>query len=297
MTTINKQQVELSVHARSGRPMRLYPHQDKFFIESREDTEYTLEIKNNSGVRVEAVVAVDGLSVMTGKAGSFADRGYIINAWSKITIQGYRKDLEEVGAFKFTKKYQSYAASKGQASNTGVIALAVYREKYLPDWYTSCSGTSRQTITWPPNSTDWKIGSVVPDSITSDGYDLQARCTSKPTYSSKLSHTSSQLRCFVTSNSDNAAVTSNYCSTVGSTTPAENVSFDHGTTWGQKVKDKVVSTIFERESETPFLVQEVFYNSKVNLEAIGIKLVDEKLVSLPVGFPAQYAQPPIGWRG
>jgi hypothetical protein len=42
---------------------------------------------------------------------------------------------------------------------------------------------------------------------------------------------------------------------------------------------------------------EIFYNSKENLEAMGIKLVQEKQVNYPTGFPGSFAKPPTEWKG
>ena len=92
----------------------------------------------------------------------------------------------------------------------------------------------------------------------------------------------------ITSMSVNAA------SATSSTVGAVNASFSHGTTWGGKIDDKVATTSFERDG---IIAQtEVFYNAKENLEAMGIKLVQEKLVNLPTGFPRSFATPPSGWK-
>jgi hypothetical protein len=290
MNTINKNGIELSVHASGGRPMRIYQQDDKFFLESREDTEYTIEIKNNSSSRVEAVVAVDGLSVMNGATASYSDRGYIIEAWGKIAIKGYRKDSQEVGAFKFTKKEKSYAASKGDASNTGVIALAVYKEKYVPAYsYGSLGGTSVL------NGGKWWINDYNP---TLDQQPVKSDLvfrSATASYSGSTGSSTTRLMGYATNTSSFNSASQNAGASNAST--AQSVSFDHGTTWGQKIKDSVTTTLFTRDSTTPFLVQEVFYNSKQNLENMGIKLVEEKLVSLPTGFPAQYATPPANWQG
>ena len=86
----------------------------------------------------------------------------------------------------------------------------------------------------------------------------------------------------------------NAASATSSTVGAVNASFSHGTTWGGKIDDKVATTSFERDS---IIAQtEVFYNAKENLEAMGIKLVQEKQINLPTGFPRSFATPPSGWK-
>ena len=130
MNNVYNNGIDLSVTV-NGRPTRIYTHEGRYFIESREGTEHVIEITNRNYYRVEAVVAVDGLSVMNGEPASTEDFGYVIPAYGSVKVKGYRKNLEEVGAFKFSKREQSYAADKGDSSNVGVIAIAVWKEKLV----------------------------------------------------------------------------------------------------------------------------------------------------------------------
>ena len=250
--------------------MRVYPHEGRYYIESRDGTEYAIKVKNNNWWRVEVIAAVDGLSVMNGKLATKSDSGYVVNGYSELIIKGYRKDMEEVGAFKFTRKYNSYAASKGKASNVGVIAIAVYNEKV--NW--NFNGSYSTTIAMP----SWTLGPT----FTSNG----STGTYKGLGSELTSTSSSTIYAMNCSNS---------CVSVKNSAKGQSVDFDHGTTWGQKLQDRVVNVEFERDILS--VETEIFYNSKENLEAIGIKLVQEKLVTLPRGFPADFASPPSGWSG
>jgi len=265
--TLIQDGVEVSVTANSnGRPVKIYAHEGRFFIESREGTEYAIEIKNNNSFWGEAVAAVEGLSVMNGKKASVSDYGYVIPAFGSLRVKGYRKNLEEVGAFVFTKKEKSYAAAdKGEPTNVGVIAVAVWREK-----------SSVIYSTYPVSS--WLYATPPQFGTTTSAV------WSVPTYSTGLvlggfSGGSPQA--------ENVSLSCLSCSTTD--------SFDHGTTWGQKVQDKVSTTTFERE--TNLLTQfSIFYNSKENLQALGIKLVEEKVINYPTPFPASFATPPSGWK-
>ena len=261
MNKIIQNNVELSVNI-NGRPVRVYSFENKLFFESRVGTEYTLTIKNNNYQRVEVVAAVDGLSVLTGKTASIEDSGYIVNAHDEVTIKGFRKDLTEVGAFKFTEKSNSYAAEQGQGSNVGVIAFAVYKEKYVAPTYIFNSILRGN------------IGEYTSPSVDYVCADLSYKSTSGiSTYIADL----------------NASV--NY----SAQSKGESASYDHGTTWGSKIQDKVTTVTFERES-TPLLVQEIFYNSREKLQEMGVKLVHEAVINTPVGFPASFATPPKNWR-
>lgn len=272
MNTTYNSAIILSVNA-NGRPMRTYSHQGMFFIESREDTEYTIEIKNNNWFRVEAVVSVDGLSVITGNPASKADSGYIVNGNDKLVIKGFRKSNDEVGAFKFTKKERSYAAEKGDKSNVGVIAVAIHREKptfnvlnSIVGQYHAYSNTAGPVPRPDPFPTT--------DSLqwTTD------------------SNTSGLLR------SVNTSTTYSVQNSVGLEPQAQaTATFSHGTTWGSKIQDKVVHVEFQRDGI--IMEQSIYYNSKENLEAMGIKIVREVQINLPQGFPVDYATPPKNWQG
>jgi hypothetical protein len=90
---------------------------------------YTIRITNPSWRRVEVVVSVDGLDVIDGKAASLAKRGYVINPYSEVRIDGWRTSFRSVAAFRFGRVGDSYAARTGSARNVGVIGVAVFAER------------------------------------------------------------------------------------------------------------------------------------------------------------------------
>lgn len=90
---------------------------------------YALAIENSSGARYEVVASVDGLDVLDGERASFDKRGYLIAAYSSVLIDGFRRSDAEVAAFRLGDVARSYAASKGEARNVGVLGFAVFEEK------------------------------------------------------------------------------------------------------------------------------------------------------------------------
>jgi hypothetical protein len=90
---------------------------------------YALSIENSTGERYEIVASVDGLDVLDGEGASFEKRGYLIGAYSSVLIDGFRRSDAEVAAFRLGDVARSYAASKGQARNVGVIGIALFEEK------------------------------------------------------------------------------------------------------------------------------------------------------------------------
>ena len=92
---------------------------------------YSLTIENRTGQRYEVVATVDGLDVLDGDDGSFDKRGYLINAYSSVEIDGFRRSAAEVAAFRLGDVSHSYAASKGKARNVGVIGFALFAERQV----------------------------------------------------------------------------------------------------------------------------------------------------------------------
>lgn len=91
---------------------------------------YSIVVKNHSPGRVEVVVSVDGLDVIDGKPASVKNRGYLIDAFGDLEIEGFRTSNTEVAAFRFGSVSQSYANKKhGKTRNVGVIGVAVFHER------------------------------------------------------------------------------------------------------------------------------------------------------------------------
>lgn len=90
---------------------------------------YRLHLVNPTGGRVEAVVSVDGLDAVDGRPAGVGKRGYILDAYGDVTIDGWRTSLDSVAAFRFSSVHDSYAARTGHPRNVGVIGVAFFRER------------------------------------------------------------------------------------------------------------------------------------------------------------------------
>jgi hypothetical protein len=77
------------------------------------------------------VVSVDGLSVITGQPASEQGPGYLVAPYSHILIKGWRRSLEQVAAFRFVERDQSYASLMGKPENIGVIGLVAFEERII----------------------------------------------------------------------------------------------------------------------------------------------------------------------
>jgi hypothetical protein len=90
---------------------------------------YTIVLRNNTNFRLEAVLSVDGLDVLDGKAAAFGKRGYIMDPRGELEIDGFRQSMDAVAAFRFGSVRGSYAQQKtGDSRNVGVIGVALFNE-------------------------------------------------------------------------------------------------------------------------------------------------------------------------
>lgn len=90
---------------------------------------YELELTNHSAFRYEVVASVDGLDVIDGRPASTHKRGYILEPWDTLVIDGWRTLDDEVAAFRFGHVHDSYAARRGTPRNIGVIGVALFSER------------------------------------------------------------------------------------------------------------------------------------------------------------------------
>lgn len=243
-------EVEILVN---GRPLKEYSFNHKIFIEGRKDSVFSIRLRNNSSERVLFVPTVDGLSVMDGKDGSFDSRGYIVDAFNSITIDGWRLSNNEVAEFYFSSPEDSYRKRKGMGNNLGSIAIAVFREK-----------EKKTYIHWP--------------SITYPIDDLP-----KPQKPWKEPNVGSQYT-FESGSIELSSMNQSNCFYATSATSARAAQ-DLGTGFGETKRSEVTSVSFDREYQ-PDVVLEMFYNSRKQLEKIGIDFDRQSLyISETNSFP------------
>jgi hypothetical protein len=113
----------------SGRPLPSYDFGARNYVVGSDGERYVVQIQNHTGNRYEAVATVDGLDVIDGQPGSYDHRGYLLAPWATLEIDGFRRNLQEVAAFRFGRVSDAYAARKGDDRNVGVIGVAFFAER------------------------------------------------------------------------------------------------------------------------------------------------------------------------
>ena len=112
----------------NGGVLRVWRDHGRPVIAGRPGARYAVRLVNTTGQRVLAVVAIDGVNVISGETASTGQRGYVLEPWQRTEITGWRKSDNEVAAFEFTALPDSYAARTGRPQDVGVIGVAVFRE-------------------------------------------------------------------------------------------------------------------------------------------------------------------------
>jgi hypothetical protein len=113
----------------AGRFLPVHEHEGRLYIAGEPRHQYELRIRNRSGARVLAVTSVDGVNAVSGETAAEHQSGYVVDGYDAVHIEGWRKSLDEVATFYFTRLKDSYAARTGRPHDVGVIGVALFRER------------------------------------------------------------------------------------------------------------------------------------------------------------------------
>jgi hypothetical protein len=112
----------------TGGVLPQHRHRREAWVAGEDGQPYTLRLTNMTGARVLVVLSVDGVNVVTGESADPAQSGYVLAPYASAEIDGWRKSMQEVAAFRFSHAGDSYAARTGRPFDLGVIGAAVFRE-------------------------------------------------------------------------------------------------------------------------------------------------------------------------
>lgn len=113
----------------SGRVLPLHRHDGRYYVAGKPGKEYAIRVRNRLGEDLLATVSVDGINVVSGETAAHDQGGYILGPRRTYDIEGWRKSLERVAAFYFSRVEDSYAAKTGRPDEVGVIGVALFRRK------------------------------------------------------------------------------------------------------------------------------------------------------------------------
>ncbi len=122
--------VSVSLESPHGGTLHTVEHHGSTFVAGDAGDRYAIRVHNNSADRIEVVVSVDGRDVVSGELGDFStQRGYVVQPFDSVVIDGFRTSLQDVAAFRFSSVGESFAGRMGNGQNAGVIGVAVFREQ------------------------------------------------------------------------------------------------------------------------------------------------------------------------
>jgi len=226
-----------------GKPLPIYTRQDgAFFVEALPGKEFIIEVYNSGFSRVEVLASVDGLNTLEKEEANWEKPGMVIPGYQTWKNRGWRLSDKEVSTFKFEEdKSKSVASKVGKTKNTGIIGLALFREKsfftldspFFPNPYAPYSSTGSPLIGGVQINTRGVGGS--------SGY-------TKSSSSYHVNESSEEI-----------------------TSRGINISApDVATGAGEIVKDKIGTTSWQRASVTPDFVIQIQYRTRQTLVEMGL---------------------------
>ena len=122
-----------AVEDENGNSLPTFRQDGRTFLLGEPGLRYNIRVQNPTAQRVEAVVSVDGRDAVSGEPGDYVNgRGYVIPPYGSVLVEGFRRSLEEVAAFRFTSPENSYSSRMGTPQNVGVIGVAFFPERVRP---------------------------------------------------------------------------------------------------------------------------------------------------------------------
>jgi hypothetical protein len=267
-----------------GRPITEYAHNGQNFVEGRDSSNFEIEFANRSALRVEAVISVDGLSVIDGKAAGPQSSGYVVDPFGTLRIPGWKLTDEAVAAFVFAGKKASYATqSTGSERNNGVIGALVFAERRQDNYQlhpfhgaqSFGGGMMRSMASGSgPSFTDayGDLGDIQPKGITAS-----------------LNNVSTSLTSSAEVGTAQAAAPE-----------AAPVVQSLGTGFGEATDFATTTVTFNRGDLAAMIV--MYYDDSRGLRARGIELTRPSRQRIakavqPQAFPGMNCVPPAGWKG
>jgi len=115
----------------TGQSLETWRHRGRLYVAGTPGNRYAVSLRNRSDGRVLTVISVDGVNAVSGETANASQSGYVLAPGQSTEIAGWRKNMDEVAAFYFTRIGDSYAARTERPQNVGVIGVAVFNE-YVP---------------------------------------------------------------------------------------------------------------------------------------------------------------------
>lgn len=263
-------------------------HAGSMYVAGDIGERYNLRVRNNSNRRVEVVVTVDGRDVITGKLGNFkSQRGYVVDAWDSVIIDGFRQSNTHVAAFRFAEKYEAYSSRMGTPQHTGVIGVAVFEEKPRPRPKPRPYRKKRRT---PPPPRPYYEPYADPEPYPGDDRDYGGRAEGKS--STKKNKGSGGIGTAPPATAEDSSVGGS-SSSYNRRPPREP---ELGTEYGESKYSAVREVTFERRNKRkPDTLLTVYYDSMDGLRDKGVPVDPPEPYYYDYGYDYPYVRDPQPW--
>jgi hypothetical protein len=230
----------------TGATLETHYYRGEFWVAGTPGNRYSISIRSQSGDRLLAVTAVDGVNVISGDTAGWQQTGYVFAPYQGYEISGWRKSDRDVATFEFTAAPNSYAQRTGRPANVGVIGVALFRERRPPP------GIAATVPSAPPAP---MAGAAEPAQRAEQAASGASRAK---------------------------ALDADAASALGRLVAPEPRL---GTGHGQREASAVEHTDFDRAGERPNEVIRIRYDSATNLMAMGVIRPRPPLPQRPNAFP------------
>jgi len=127
---IRRSLISVQLEDPSGRRLETFYHRGQTFVLGRHGERYDVRVHNHSGRRVEVVIGVDGRDAVSGQVvNSAQQRGYVIPPYGSVRVEGFRRSMSAVAAFRFTDPDNSYSSRMGTPHRVGQVTVAAFPER------------------------------------------------------------------------------------------------------------------------------------------------------------------------
>jgi hypothetical protein len=280
-----------------GLPVTTYHHRGRAYILGHSGERYVVRVTNPTPRRIEAVISIDGLDAVDGEPADVRKRGYVIQPYGELRVEGFRVSTAEVASFRFSSVRNSYAGRKGKARNVGVIGVAIFAEQeppamplgqVVPEWQHYRGDDARDR--GAPRS-GARHAETAPGAGATGAPPPPA---AEPSDAAKAGRAEARAsrRMPAMDEEAGAPADADYYE------PSPSARPGLGTEFGEYRHSAVTWTQFVRTHQTrPSAVLELRYNDAAGLQALGIRLVEaDDLITreTAVPFPGDphFARPP-----
>jgi hypothetical protein len=285
---------DVQVLADDGAALSTYALNNRYYVLGNNGERYTVHVKNPTNRRIEAVITVDGLDVIDGENGDLKKRGYIIQPYGELRVDGYRTSTNEVATFRFSSVDASYAGRKGKARNVGVVAVALFEEDGGVHIAAPIDYLGKDTPVDSDRSDD--RGAPPRGSAKADAEESRAPAKAARPPSPSPAQVSRNEAGAVAA--DRIVAPDGVAPTTTTAPPTNRPGL--GTEFGESRYSPTQFTRFMRSTAKPVAIAELRYNDVTGLRALGIDIaplpspaeIDTRESADPFPGEASFAKPP-----